>query len=96
MEDDETVEKFVGEYKPLYPLLDTEHPVGHGMFATLGPDYMKMKRIERNVITNSIDIIEKHGKEWAEITRSCNFNLVDAWGCEDADYIMVCLGSECG
>ena len=95
MEDDETVEKFVGEYKPLYPLLDTEHPVGHGMFATLGPDYMKMKRIERNVITNSIDIIEKHGKEWAEITGR-PFDLVDAWGCEDADYIVVCLGSNAG
>ena len=88
MEDDETVEKFVGEYKPLYPLLDTEHPVGHGMFATLGPDYMKMKRIERNVITNSIDIIEKHGKEWAEITGR-PFDLVDAWGCEDGKKVGV-------
>ena len=56
---------------------------------------MKMKRIERNVITNSIDIIERHGKEWAEITGR-PFDLVDAWGCEDADYIVVCLGSNAG
>ena len=53
------------------------------------------ERIERNVITNSIDIIEKHGKEWAEITGR-PFDLVDAWGCEDADYIVVCLGSNAG
>ena len=35
------------------------------------------------------------GKEWAEITGR-PFNLVDAWGTEDADYIIVVLGSCAG
>ena len=95
MEDDETVEKYVGNYEPKYPLLDTEHPVGHGMFATLGPDYMKQKRIERTALDNAMEALEKHGKEWADITGR-PFEIVDAWGCEDADYIVICLGSNAG
>ncbi|WP_251197230.1 pyruvate ferredoxin oxidoreductase [Anaerotardibacter muris] len=95
LEEDETVEKFVGDYKPLYPLLDTDNPVGQGMFATLGPDYMKQKLIERRALDNAMEAIEKHGKEWEKITGR-PFDIVDTWGCEDADYIVVCLGSNAG
>lgn len=95
LEEDETVEKFVGDYKPLYPLLDVDNPVGQGMFATLGPDYMKQKLIERRALDNAMEALEKHGKEWEKITGR-PFDLVDAWGCEDADYIVVCLGSNAG
>lgn len=34
MEEDQVVKDFVGNYEPKYPLLDTENPVGQGMFAT--------------------------------------------------------------
>ncbi len=95
MEEDQTVKGYVGEYKPLYPLLDTSNPVGQGMFATLGNGYMKYKLTERHALDNAIEAFEKHGKEWAEITGR-PFDLVDAWGCEDADYIIVVLGSCAG
>lgn len=95
MEEDETVEKYVGNYEPLYPLLDVDNPVGHGMFATLGPDYMKQKLIERHALDNAMEALEKHGKEWEKITGR-PFDIVDTWGCEDADYVIVCLGSNAG
>ena len=83
MEEDQVVKDYVGEYKPLYPLLDTDNPVGQGMFATLGNGYMKYKLTERQAADNALEAFEKHGKEWAEITGR-PFDLVDAWGCEDA------------
>lgn len=95
MEEDQTVKDYVGDYKPLYPLLDTENPVGQGMFATLGNGYMKYKLTERHACDAALEAFEKHGKEWAEITGR-PFDVVDAWGTEDADYIIVVLGSCAG
>lgn len=50
MEEDQVVKDFVGNYEPKYPLLDTENPVGQGMFATLGNGYMKYKLTERHAL----------------------------------------------
>ncbi|MEF9925008.1 MAG: pyruvate ferredoxin oxidoreductase [Raoultibacter sp.] len=95
MEDDATVQKFVGTYTPTMPLLDTDNPVGKGMFANLGDTYMKVKKVERNAMEASAAVIEEHGKAWAEI---CGrpFDMVDCWGTEDADFIVVVLGSLAG
>lgn len=94
-EEDQTVKDFVGDYHPLYPLLDTDNPVGQGMFATLGNGYMKYKLSERHALDNALEAFEKHGKEWEAITGR-PFELVDTWGAEDADYIVVVLGSCAG
>lgn len=95
MEEDQTVKDYVGDYHPLYPLLDTENPVGQGMFATLGNSYMKYKLTERHALENAMEAFERHGKEWADITGR-PFELVDCWGTEDADYLVVVLGSCAG
>ena len=95
MEEDQVVKDFVGEYKPLYPLLDTENPVGQGMFATLGNGYMKYKLTERWANSAALDAFAKHGAEWAEITGR-PFDVVETWGTEDADFIIVVLGSCAG
>lgn len=94
-EDDETVRAFVGDYHPRYPLLDTDNPVGQGMFATLGNSYMKYKLQERHALDAALSAFERHGKEWADITGR-SFDVVDAWGTEDADYLVVVLGSCAG
>jgi pyruvate ferredoxin oxidoreductase alpha subunit len=95
LEDDETVKAYVGDYKPLYPLLDTDNPSGHGMFANLGSSFMKAKLQVRRAIEGSAAVIEAHGREWSEITGR-PFEMVDCWGTEDADYIIVALGSMAG
>lgn len=95
LEDDEVVANFVGDYKPEYPLLDTDNPVGHGMFGTLGDYYMKTKVIERRANEAALAAYEKYGKEWEAITGR-PFSLVDTYGTEDADYIVVVLGSCAG
>ena len=95
IEEDQTVKDFVGDHVTKYPLLDTDNPVGKGMFANLGPTYMKVKRVERDALDNSLAVIEEHGKAWEKITGR-PFDLVDSWGTEDADTIVVVLGSVAG
>lgn len=94
MEDDETVAKFVGTYEPQNGLLTSESPIGAGMFAN-GSAYMKSRYVLRNANRASLPVIEKYGKAWSEI---CGrpFSLVDTWECEDADYIVVVIGSAAG
>lgn len=94
MEDDATVQQFVGDYHPKYALLDTDEPVAHGMFAN-GDSYMKTRLATRNANMGSLPIIEKYGKEWAGITGR-PYDLVDCYECDDADYIVVVLGSAAG
>lgn len=94
MEDDEAVKQFVGPYDAKYALLDTDDPIGAGMFA-MGDCYMKSRLALRKANDGSLPIIEEYGKKWAEVTGR-PFELVDAWGTEDADYIVVVLGSAAG
>ena len=93
-EDDETVKKFVGDYVGENGLLTSAEPVGHGLFAN-GSSYMKTRKVLRDVSRAALPIIEKRGKEWAKITGR-DFDLVDCWGVEDADILVVVLGSAGG
>lgn len=94
MEDDETVAKFVGEYTPVNGLLTSTEPIGAGMFAN-GDSYMKSRLMLRRAIQESLPIIERVGKAWAaECGRP--FDLVDAWECDDAELVVVVLGSAAG
>lgn len=95
MDEDEVVKNFLGEYTPLYPLLDTDKPIAQGMFANLGDTYMKCKKAERNVMDGVEAVIEEHGKAWEKISGR-PFDIVDCWNTEDADYIIVVLGSAAG
>ncbi|WP_165044706.1 transketolase C-terminal domain-containing protein [Adlercreutzia sp. ZJ138] len=94
MEDDDTVRAFVGDYVAAHPLLDTDNPVGCGSYA-LGDCYMKTHLACRRANTGALSVIEEHGKAWEAI---CGrpFNVVDTWGTEDADYVVVVLGSAAG
>lgn len=93
-EDDETVKKFVGDYVGEYGILTADENIGAGLFAN-GSSYMKTRKVLRDVNRASLDVIEKKGKEWAEITGR-PFDLVDCWGVEDADVLVVVMGAAAG
>ncbi len=92
--DDETVKNFVGEREAVNSLLDFDNPIGAGMFATQEP-YFEIKKAERDAIDASAPVIKEIGDEWASI---CGrpFDFVDTFECDDADYIIVVLGSCAG
>lgn len=93
-EDDETVKNFVGKYEPDNGLITSAEPFAAGMFAN-GTCYMKTRKVLRDACHGSLSVIEEQGKKWAEITGR-PFDLVDAWGVDDADVVVVCMGSAGG
>ena len=92
--DTQVVKKFVGEFKPLYPLLDTKHPVSHNLMD--GPlfyfphKYQMVLAMEKALkVTKDVfaDFKEISGRE---------YHLVEEYMCEDAEYVAFVLGSSFG
>ncbi len=92
--DDATVKDFIGSYDPIDPLLDTARPVSAGMFAD-GKTFSAVRLQMRRAIEASKPIIKQVGDEWAGI---CGrpFEFINTWGTEDADEIVICIGSATG
>jgi pyruvate ferredoxin oxidoreductase alpha subunit len=93
--DDETVEKFVGDYVPTYALLDTDNPASHGNFSGLGGPYFEFKKQERQAIDASKAVIKQVGAEFSELSGR-PFDLIETWGMEDAEVAIVVIGSTAG
>ncbi len=93
--DDETVAKFVGEYKPEHSLLDTDNPNSYGMFANLGNFYMETKLAQRKAMEKAMPIIKAVGEEWEAISGR-PFDVVKTFGTEDAERVIVVMGSSTG
>lgn len=92
--DDETVKSFAGQYVPPEALLDTENPISVGMFAE-DRFYTAGHLSTRRAIDGAASIIKEIGDEWGAL---CGrpFNAVNAYRCEDADYVIVIIGSAAG
>ena len=95
MMDDESVKAFVGEYTPENALLDVENPSSHGNFAGLGGTYLEFKKAQRNAMDRSPAVIKSVGAEFSELSGR-PFDFIEGWGMEDADYVIVAIGSTAG
>lgn len=94
VEDDEEVRQFVGEYLPLYPLLDTSRRF------TVGPIdftdyYFEHKRNQIEGIENSPRIIEQVGQEFGQ-RFGRYYGFIEAYRLEDAELAIVVMGSAAG
>lgn len=93
--DDQVVKEFVGEFKPVYPLLDEENPVTVGPFDSLNGYYFEFKRMQEEVMKRAKSVIVKVGEEFKKISGR-SYGLFETYQTEDADYILVVLGSSAG
>ena len=94
MMDTDAVKKFVGEYEPLYPLLDVKHPVSHGNMD--GPDFYYPHKYQSVLaMDKALEVAEEVFAEFAKITGR-EYHLVDEYMCDDAEYVAVILGSSFG
>lgn len=92
--DNNDVRKFVGEFEPMYPLLDVKHPVSHNLMD--GPLFYyphKYQMVE--AMNNALDVAKSVFAEFAELTGR-SYSLVEEYMCEDADCIAIVLGSSFG
>jgi pyruvate ferredoxin oxidoreductase alpha subunit len=93
--DDESVTAFVGNYEPENALLDIDKPVTHGSFSGLGGPYFEFKKSQRNAIDRSMAVIKDVGAEWSKLSGR-PFDVIEGWGMEDAEYVILAIGSTAG
>ncbi len=92
--DDETVKKFVGERKPLYPLLDVDNPVTYGPL-DLFDYYFEHKRQQVEAMKNAKSVYYDVASELEAITGR-KYPMVERYKTEDADYVIVVMSSAAG
>lgn len=91
---DEEVQRFVGGFKAINPLLDVERPVTYGALA-LQDTYMEFKYQQSQAISRAKDVVIEVGKEFGkEFGRE--YGLFETYKLEDADMAVVILNSAAG
>jgi len=92
--DDKDVKKFVGEFKPLYPLLDVKHPISHNLLD--GPPFYFPHKYQMVLAMNHVPkVANEVFSEFAKLTGR-KYSIVEEYKCEDADCIAIVLGSAFG
>ncbi len=93
-EDDEAVNSFVGRYEPTNLVLDNNKPMFINNL-TSPDEYTEMRYQQKISFDNAKEVMtdvfgefkEKFGRE---------YSLTEAYCCENAEAVLVCLGSACG
>ena len=92
--DTETIRKFVGKYKPLYPLLDVKNPISHNLLD--GPLYYYPHKYQSVLAMNkALKVTEDVFKEFEKISGR-KYKLIEEYKCDDAECIAIVLGSAFG
>jgi len=89
----EDVDKFLPPYKPDHAYLDPKKPMSIGTFTD--PNYyMEARYAMELAMERSKNVIEKANQEFANIFGR-EYGLVEKYKCEDAETILVAMGSIC-
>lgn len=92
--EDKAVKNFVGEYKPEEYLLNPGKPIAVGPYAA--SNYvMEAKKNQKTAMENAKEVILKVAKEYQKISGR-NYGLFEEYRTQDADYIMLLIGSAAG
>ncbi|MDD6195270.1 MAG: pyruvate ferredoxin oxidoreductase [Lachnospiraceae bacterium] len=92
--EDEPVKAFVGEYAPEEFLLNPGKPIAVGPYA-VSNFVMEARKNQLIALENSKQVILDVAKRFAEISGR-EYGLFEEYRIEDADYIMVIMGSAAG
>jgi len=89
----EEVDAFLPAYQPEHEFLDPEKPMSIGTFTD--PNYYMEARHQMQVaMDKSKDVIKKVNKEFEEAFGR-SYDFVESYKCEDAEIILVTMGSLC-
>lgn len=92
--EDETVKDFVGEYQPEEFLLNPEKPIAVGPYSV--SNYaMEAKKNQAIAMENSKEVILEVAKKFAAVAGR-EYGLFEEYRTEDADYIILIIGSAAG
>ena len=92
--DDDEVKKFVGPYQAIRPLLDLKNPTTYGPIAM--PDYYYEIKYQLAVaMENVFEVTRDIMAEYAKLSGR-QYDLVEGYRTEDAEYVVVAMGSTSG
>jgi pyruvate ferredoxin oxidoreductase alpha subunit len=92
--EDAQVRQFVGAYRPAHHLLDIAHPVTFGPLDL--PDYyMEHKRQQHEGTARARGVVPEVLSEFAKLSGR-EYKIFETFGTEDADIVLVVLGSTAG
>ncbi len=92
--DDEDVRAFIGPYRPLYPLLDVDHPVTYGPL-DFYDYYFEHKRQQVEGLRHAKGVIEEVGREFG-LKFGRRYGLFESYRLADAEVALVVLSSTAG
>jgi len=92
--DDETVKKFIGNYKPEDSLLNAKAPISVGNF-DLYDFFFEHKRQQTAAMEAAKKVIEEVGQEFSTISGR-KYGLIDTYKLDDAEMAIVVLNSASG
>jgi pyruvate ferredoxin oxidoreductase alpha subunit len=91
---DDVVRRFVGEYVLPHSVLDAHAPVTRGPFAM--PDtYFEFRVQQTQALERSLAVFQHVAAEFFEVAQR-RYGAVEAYRCDDAERIIVVLGSTAG
>ncbi len=91
---DKEAKKFIGEYKPLYPLLNISHPVSYGAL-DLFDYYFEHKRQQAEGMENAFKVLKMIDGEFSAVGRR-EYSFVEEYRLKDADIVIVVMGATAG
>jgi len=92
--EDEEVQKFIGDYQPVYPLLDVDNPVTYGPL-DLTDYYFEHKRQQVEAMKKAMPVIKKISSEFSNLSGR-NYDILEPYHLDDADYAVVTMSSTAG
>lgn len=92
--DTDQVRAFVGEYQPKHFLLNPDHPIAVGAYAT-PIYYMESKRQQAQAMMDAKEVIKQVSEEFYAMTGR-KYGLIETYQMEDAEQAIVLIGSSAG
>jgi pyruvate ferredoxin oxidoreductase alpha subunit len=88
---DDVAYKFVGDYLQINSMLNFDKPVTHGV-QTESDWHFEHKAKQNDAMMNSVKVIERVFEEYEKVSGR-KYNLVESYKLEDAQVVIVCLGT---
>ena len=92
---DETVRQFIGPFKAINPLLDSQHPVTVGPFDGLRGFYFEHKISQNRAMDRALTVIQDVADEYADLSGR-QYGLLEPYRLDDAEIAIVVIGSTAG
>ena len=95
LQDDASVQNFIGPRNPAFTVLDAQNPTSVGNFDSLYGYFFEFKRQQEEGMLNAINVIQEVGQEFSKVFGR-PYGLFETFRMEDAEFAILATGSAAG